>query len=58
MYVVSSVGIVYLIKFYGNYGLLILFVPVIILYGWGLFNFIRYESEKGLDSEDPILINS
>jgi MFS family permease len=58
MYVVSSVGIAYLIKFYGNYGLLILFVPVIILYGWGLFNFIRYEAEKGLDSEDPILINS
>jgi MFS transporter, MHS family, proline/betaine transporter len=57
MYVVSSVGLAYLIKFYGNYGLLILFVPVIILYGWGLFNFIRYEAEKGLDSEDPILIN-
>lgn len=51
MYVVSSFGIAYLIKFYGNYGLLILFAPVIILYGWGLFNFIKYDSEKGLDNE-------
>ncbi len=58
MYLVSSFGIAYLIKFYGNYGLLILFIPVIILYGWGLSNFIKYESEKGLGSEEPILINS
>jgi len=58
MYVVSSFGIAYLIKFYGNYGLLILFIPVIILYGWGLSNFIRYEAEKGLSSEEPISVSS
>ena len=55
MYVVSSFGIAYLIKFYGNYGLLILFGPVIILYGWGLFNFIRYEAQKRLGSEESQL---
>ncbi len=58
MYLVSSFGIAYLIKFYGNYGLLILFIPVIILYGWGLSNFIKYEAEKGLGNEEPIFINS
>lgn len=58
MYLVSSFGIAYLIKFYGNYGLLILFIPVIILYGWGLSNFIKHEAEKGLGNEEPILINS
>jgi MFS family permease len=58
MYLVSSFGIAYLIKFYGNYGLLILFIPVIILYGWGLSNFIKHEAEKGLGNEESILINS
>jgi hypothetical protein len=52
MYVVSSFGIAYLIKFYGDYGLLILFAPVTILYGWGLFNFIRYEAQNRLGSEE------
>lgn len=46
MYVVSSFGIVYLIKYFGNLGLLFLLVPVIVGYGYGLFYFIRLNNQQ------------
>jgi len=45
MYLISSFGIVYLIKYFGNLGLLFLFVPVIIGYGFGLFHFVNLEKK-------------
>ena len=41
MYLITSFGIVYLIKYFGNLGLLFLFVPVMTGYGYGLFHFIN-----------------
>ena len=46
MYVISSFGIIYLIKYFGNLGLLFLLGPVVIGYGLGLFYFIRIEYKK------------
>jgi MHS family proline/betaine transporter-like MFS transporter len=46
MYVISSFGIVYLIKYFGNLGLLFILFPVVIGYGLGLFYFIKTEDEK------------
>lgn len=43
MYVVTSFGLVYLIEHFGNWGLLILFVPFIVLYGFGLRHFETLE---------------
>jgi MHS family proline/betaine transporter-like MFS transporter len=43
MHVISSFGIIYLIKYFGNLGLLFVFAPVIFGYGFGLFHFIRLE---------------
>jgi len=50
MYIISSFGIIYLIKYFGNLGLLFLLCPIVIGYGLGLFYFIRLEGkkEKGL----------
>jgi MHS family proline/betaine transporter-like MFS transporter len=46
MYLVTSFGIIYLTKYFGNAGLLFLVVPVIIGYGFGLFHFINLEKQK------------
>ncbi|WP_375319392.1 hypothetical protein [Candidatus Tisiphia endosymbiont of Oplodontha viridula] len=39
MYVVTSFGLVYLIDCFGNWGIVMLFVPFIVLYGLGLRHF-------------------
>jgi len=54
MYVISSFGIVYLIKYFGNLGLLFLFIPVIIGYGFGLFHFVNLEKQE--EEEESIYI--
>ena len=52
MYVISSFGIVYLIKYFGNLGLLFLFVPVITGYGFGLFHFIKLERKNQVNHKE------
>ncbi len=49
MYIISSFGIIYLIKYFGNLGLLFLFVPVIIGYGFGLLHFVNLEKKTEVD---------
>ncbi len=39
MYVVTAFGLVYLINYFGNWGIVILFIPFIVLYGFGLHYF-------------------
>jgi MHS family proline/betaine transporter-like MFS transporter len=58
MYVISSFGIIYLIKYFGNLGLLFLLGPVVIGYGLGLFYFIRIEDKKetGFTNKASILV--
>lgn len=46
MYVISSFGVVYLIKYFGNLGLLFLLFPIVAGYGLGLFYFIKIENKK------------
>jgi MHS family proline/betaine transporter-like MFS transporter len=54
MYVISSFGVIYLIKYFGNLGLLFLLVPVIVGYGYGLFHFLNLEKQKEQEEEDYI----
>ena len=47
MYPITSFGIIYLTKYFGNYGLFIIIIPVIIGYTFGLFHFEKLEKESG-----------
>jgi MFS transporter, MHS family, proline/betaine transporter len=47
MYVITSFWIIYLTKYFGNYGLFIIIIPVIIGYTFGLFYFEKLEKESG-----------
>ncbi len=49
MYVITSFGIVYLVKWFGNWGLLIIILPVIIGYIFGLRHFIKLDIQTGKD---------
>jgi MFS transporter, MHS family, proline/betaine transporter len=43
MYVVVSFGLVYLIEYFGNWGIVILFVPFLVAYGFALRHFAMLE---------------
>ena len=55
IYVISSFGVIYLIKYFGNWGLLFLFVPVLVGYGWGLSEFIKKYNEPEENSYEEEL---
>lgn len=46
MSVITSFGIVYLIEYFGHWGVLIIMVPVILGYRFGLSHFQRLETES------------
>ncbi|WP_425364441.1 proline/betaine transporter [Candidatus Tisiphia endosymbiont of Mystacides longicornis] len=43
MYIVTSFGLIYLIDSFGNWGIIILFVPFLVAYGFGLRHFAMLE---------------
>ena len=43
MHVISSFGIIYLVKYFDNLGLLFVFIPIMLGYGFGLFHFVKLE---------------
>ena len=47
MYLITSFGTVYLTFYFGTYGLLIIIVPVLLGYFYGLNTFITLEKEAG-----------
>lgn len=47
MYIVTSFGTVYLVKTLGNYGLLVIMIPLIVGYTFGLHHFEKLEKEAG-----------
>jgi len=47
MFVITSFGCVYFTNLYGNYGLLIIVVPILIFYTLGVLHFQRLEKEAG-----------
>ncbi len=47
MYIITSFGLVYFTKILGNYGLLVVMVPLIIGYTFGLYHFEKLEKEAG-----------
>ncbi|WP_341748969.1 MFS transporter [Candidatus Tisiphia endosymbiont of Sialis lutaria] len=48
MYVVVSFGLVYLIKYFGNWGIAMFFVPFMVAYGFGLYHFETLERLRNM----------
>jgi MFS family permease len=46
-YVITSFGLTYLIEYMGNWGVLVVMLPVVIGYGYGLNHFIQLEIAAG-----------
>jgi len=47
MYIITSFGLVYLIKYYGHWGLLAITIPVAIGYTFGILHFEKLEKDSG-----------
>lgn len=47
MYIVTSFGITYFVHIFGHYGLLIILIPLIVGYTFGLYHFEKLEKEVG-----------
>lgn len=47
IFAITSFGLTYLIAYFGYWGLLILMIPVLVGYGYGLRHFIALEKEAG-----------
>jgi MFS family permease len=47
MYVVTSFGLVYLVKHFNQYGILFVIIPTTIGFTWGIFHFSKLEKEAG-----------
>lgn len=47
MYIITSFGLVFLTKHFGNFGLLIIAIPVVLGYTIGLLHFEKLERKKG-----------
>lgn len=47
MYIITSFGITYFVQVFGNYGLLVIIVPLMIGYAFGLYHFEKLEKEAG-----------
>ena len=43
VYPITSLGLVYLLRYFGNWGLLLLLVPFLAGFGWALFHFEKLE---------------
>ena len=54
MYIISSFGVIYLIRHFGNLGLLFLLFPIVIGYGLGLFYFVNIEGKKEKGSGNEV----
>jgi MHS family proline/betaine transporter-like MFS transporter len=46
MHVITSFGMIYIIDRFGNWGILIILIPIIILFTWGILHFCKLEKEQ------------
>ena len=55
MFVITSFGLVYLIDYFGNWGLLVLILPFTVLYGFGLryFEWLEFKSNYSRAEQTP-----
>ncbi|OZG31764.1 MFS transporter [Rickettsia endosymbiont of Culicoides newsteadi] len=51
MYVITSFGLVYLVEYFGNWGLLFIMIPAIIGFAYGLLHFEKLAKDSGNYSE-------
>ena len=45
MHITTSFGLVYLVELFGNFGILVIMIPVAIGYAFGVFHFDKLEKE-------------
>ncbi|WP_425361697.1 proline/betaine transporter [Candidatus Tisiphia endosymbiont of Mystacides longicornis] len=48
MYVITSFGILFLTKYFGHWGLLIIMIPISVGFAFGLRHFQKLEKEAGI----------
>jgi MHS family proline/betaine transporter-like MFS transporter len=47
LYIITSFGLVYAVKFFGEYGILLISLPVTFSFLWGLLHFEKLEKDSG-----------
>ncbi len=47
VYIITSFGLIYLTKYFGNYGILVVMIPTIIGFLYGVYHFEKLEKEVG-----------
>ncbi len=47
IYIIASFGLVYLIEYFGNYGLLFLMIPITLGFAFGIYHFEKLEKQAG-----------
>ena len=53
MHILTSFGIVYCEKYFGQWGILLVIITMVIGYGFGIFYFVALEKESGSYSKTP-----
>lgn len=48
MYITTAFGSTYLLKHLGDYGVLLIIIPICIAYHWGLSHFVKLENSKSI----------
>lgn len=46
-HIIASFGLVYLIEYFGNYGLLVLMIPITLGFAFGIYHFEKLEKQAG-----------
>lgn len=49
MYVITSIGVLYLIKLFGSFGILIITLPIVVSFLWGISYFEKLEQNENYD---------
>lgn len=58
MYIITSFGLVYLTDFFGHFGFLVIMIPVLISFYWGLRHFEKLENQKQHKPQTPHPLSS
>lgn len=58
VYIITSLGLIYLTNYFGHYGVLFIIIPTIIGFAFGLSHFIKLEKEAGNIPDKEIYVDA
>jgi hypothetical protein len=47
MHIITAFGLVYLTEYFGNYGLLVITIPITLGFAFGIYHFEKLEKQAG-----------